>query len=86
MSKRPPLSLLKAEQASAKSRLFEQVAAVRGRLAPRALAADAAEAVDHHPNIDIRYRKVTLVLTTHDVSGLTIKDMALAADADRLAA
>lgn len=47
--------------------------------------ADAAEAADHHPNIDIRYRKVTLTLTTHDVGGLTIKDFALAADADRLA-
>ena len=47
--------------------------------------AEAAEDADHHPNIDIRYRKVTLVLTTHDVSGLTAKDIALAAEADRLA-
>lgn len=47
--------------------------------------AEAAEAADHHPDIDIRYRKVTLALTTHDVRGLTAKDMALAADADRLA-
>lgn len=47
--------------------------------------ADAAEAADHHPDIDVRYRKVTLALTTHDVGGLTVKDMALAADADRLA-
>lgn len=47
--------------------------------------ADAAEAADHHPDIDIRFRKVTLVLTTHDVNGLTVKDFALAAEADRLA-
>lgn len=47
--------------------------------------ADAAEAADHHPDIDVRYRKVTLALTTHDVGGLTVKDRTLAADADRLA-
>mgnify|MGYP003693623413 CR=1 FL=1 len=28
--------------------------------------ADAAEAADHHPDIDIRYSKVTLALVTHD--------------------
>ena len=50
-----------------------------------AAVASAAEAADHHPDIDLRYRKVTLSLTTHDVRGLTVKDMALAADADRLA-
>ena len=48
--------------------------------------ADAAEAADHHPDIDIRCRKVTLVLTTHDVRGLTAKDMALAREADQVAA
>jgi len=50
------------------------------------VVADAAETADHHPDIDIRYRKVTLTLTTHDVAGLTVKDVALAADADRRAA
>ena len=48
--------------------------------------ADAAEEADHHPDMDIRYRHVTLVLTTHDVRGLTMKDMALAARTDGLAA
>jgi len=38
----------------------------------------AAEAANHHPDIDIRYSKVTLTLTTHDASGLTAKDFALA--------
>ncbi len=47
--------------------------------------AEAAEAADHHPDIDIRHRKVTLTLTTHDVGGLTVKDRTLAAEADRLA-
>ncbi|MBB6050298.1 4a-hydroxytetrahydrobiopterin dehydratase [Armatimonas rosea] len=48
--------------------------------------ADAAEAADHHPDIDIRYNKVTLALTTHDSGGLTEKDFALAAQADTIAA
>ena len=48
--------------------------------------AEAAEAADHHPDIDIRYNKVTLSLTTHDSGGLTEKDFALAAQADTLAA
>jgi 4a-hydroxytetrahydrobiopterin dehydratase len=40
--------------------------------------ADLAEAMDHHPDIDIRYSKVTLTLSTHDASGLTTRDFALA--------
>ena len=38
----------------------------------------AAEKADHHPDIDIRWNKVTLVLTTHEAGGLTEKDTALA--------
>jgi 4a-hydroxytetrahydrobiopterin dehydratase len=37
-----------------------------------------AEDAQHHPDIDIRYNKVTLRLTTHDENGLTGKDFALA--------
>lgn len=48
--------------------------------------ANAAEAADHHPDIVIRFRKVTLILSTHDSGGITEKDFALAAEADRLAA
>jgi 4a-hydroxytetrahydrobiopterin dehydratase len=48
--------------------------------------ADAAEEMEHHPDIDIRYDRVTLVLTTHDAGGLTELDLRLAARADRLAA
>ena len=47
--------------------------------------ADAAEEADHHPDIDIRYRKVTLSLTTHDAGGLTVNDFALASACDSLA-
>jgi 4a-hydroxytetrahydrobiopterin dehydratase len=44
----------------------------------------AAEAANHHPDIDIRWNKVRLVLTTHDSGGLTVLDLALAAAIDRL--
>lgn len=40
--------------------------------------AELAEAADHHPDIDIRYRNVRFALSTHDEGGLTEKDIALA--------
>ena len=40
--------------------------------------AELAEAMNHHPDIDIRYSKVTLVLSTHDAGGLTARDFDLA--------
>jgi 4a-hydroxytetrahydrobiopterin dehydratase len=40
--------------------------------------ADEAEKADHHPDIDIRWNKVTLSLSTHSAGGLTEKDTALA--------
>jgi 4a-hydroxytetrahydrobiopterin dehydratase len=46
--------------------------------------ADAANAADHHPDIDIRYSKVTLALVTHDAGGLTSRDTKLAEEADAL--
>lgn len=47
--------------------------------------ARAAEKANHHPDVDIRWNRVTLALTTHDAGGLTDKDFALAAQCDRLA-
>jgi len=47
-------------------------------------AADAAEAADHHPDIDIRWRRVTFRLTTKAAGGLTGRDVAMAAAIDRL--
>lgn len=44
--------------------------------------ADRAEAVQHHPDILVRYNKVTLTLSTHDAGGLSEKDLAFAADCD----
>lgn len=48
--------------------------------------AKAAEKANHHPDIDIRWNKVTLALSTHDAGGLTEKDFAFAQKADQLAA
>jgi 4a-hydroxytetrahydrobiopterin dehydratase len=42
-----------------------------------------AEGMNHHPDIDIRYNKIKLALTTHDEGGLTMKDFKLAAKIDR---
>ena len=47
--------------------------------------ADVAEKAWHHPDIDIRWNKVVLTLTTHDAGGLTRKDFELAAACDALA-
>jgi 4a-hydroxytetrahydrobiopterin dehydratase len=43
-----------------------------------------AEGAWHHPDIDIRWNKVTLALTTHDAGGLTQKDFDLARQFDQL--
>ena len=43
-----------------------------------------AERVFHHPDIDIRYNRVKVSLTTHDQGGLTSKDISLAARIDGL--
>lgn len=47
--------------------------------------AEAAEGMQHHPDIDIRYNKVTLTLSTHSSGGLTRNDFQLAGEADRRA-
>jgi len=44
-----------------------------------------AEKAWHHPDIDIRWNKVTLTLSTHSEGGLTAKDFALAKQFDWLA-
>lgn len=43
-----------------------------------------AEKARHHPDVDIRWNRVTLALTTHDAGGLTDKDTALAAKFDAI--
>ena len=46
----------------------------------------AAEAADHHPDIEINYKRVTLTYTTHSEGGLTAKDLEGARAADDVAA
>ena len=47
--------------------------------------AERAEAANHHPDIDIRWNKVRLALSTHSQGGLTGNDFALAAEIESLA-
>ena len=42
--------------------------------------AEVAEEADHHPDIDIRYTKIRMALSTHDAGGITAADMKLAAE------
>jgi 4a-hydroxytetrahydrobiopterin dehydratase len=58
---------------------FPEAVAFVDRLAP------LAEAADHHPDILINYKRVTLTYSTHSEGGLTEKDFAGAAAADRAA-
>jgi 4a-hydroxytetrahydrobiopterin dehydratase len=49
--------------------------------------ADAAEAANHHPDIEIRrYKRVTFTLSTHAAKAITSRDIELATEIDRLAA
>ena len=45
---------------------------------------EAAEAANHHPDIDIRWNTVRLALSTHSAGGLTLLDLALAGAIDQL--
>ena len=45
--------------------------------------ARAAEAADHHPDMDIRYTRVTCTLSTHSAGGITQKDLDLAGEIER---
>ncbi len=44
-----------------------------------------AEAKDHHPDLDVRWRRVRVALTTHDLDGLSDWDFELAAQIDGVA-
>jgi 4a-hydroxytetrahydrobiopterin dehydratase len=45
-----------------------------------------AEEMDHHPDIDIRWRKVTFTCSTHSDGGVTTKDIDLARRIDEIIA
>jgi len=44
--------------------------------------ATLADDMNHHPDIDVRYSKVTVTVTTHDAGGITEKDLDLAEQID----
>ena len=46
--------------------------------------AEAAERADHHPDMDVRWRKVACALSTHDRGGITGLDVALAREMDAI--
>ncbi len=46
--------------------------------------ATRADAMNHHPDIDIRYTKVTCALSTHDAGGITELDLKLAGEIEKL--
>lgn len=48
--------------------------------------ADAAEAANHHPDLELTYPTVTVRLTSHDVGGITARDIALARAISEMAA
>ena len=62
---------------------FDDFAGAMGFVTQVALRAEVA---GHHPDIDVRWNKVRLALTTHDAGALTAKDTALAAACDDLVA
>jgi 4a-hydroxytetrahydrobiopterin dehydratase len=47
--------------------------------------ADAAELVNHHPDIDIRYNTVTMALISHDSGGVTQRDVRMAGTINKIA-
>jgi 4a-hydroxytetrahydrobiopterin dehydratase len=47
--------------------------------------AELADAADHHPDIEIRYTRVAMSLSTHSAGGITEKDFALARQIDQAA-
>lgn len=65
---------------TAKLPSFPAAIAVVGRVA------EIAEARDHHPDIDIRWRTLTFRCSTHSAGGLTAKDVALAREIDAVLA
>lgn len=46
---------------------------------------EPAERLEHHPDIDLRYNRVNVSLSTHDQGGLTAFDFALAAEIEKAA-
>ena len=58
---------------------FPEAVAFVGRLVP------GSEAADHHPDLTVSYRRVTVAFSTHSEGGVTAKDLAGARLADSCA-
>ena len=58
---------------------FPEAVAFVSRLVP------GSEAADHHPDLAVNYRRVTVAFTTHSEGGVTAKDLAGARMADSCA-
>ncbi len=81
LSEQPGWSVTKAGELE---RVFEFPKFLTGIAFVQQVAA-VAEEHDHHPDLDIRYTKISIRLFTHDSNGLTARDVKLAAECDRLA-
>ena len=63
-----------------------ELASFLGAVAFVGRVAEIAETLDHHPDIDIRWRTVVLAVNTHDSGGaITARDITLAQQVDALA-
>ena len=78
----PKWKKVRGREAIQRSLKFTDFAEAWGFMTRVALAADKA---DHHPEWSNVYNKVDIVLSTHDVGGLSAKDVALAKVIDSLA-
>jgi 4a-hydroxytetrahydrobiopterin dehydratase len=61
------------------SRFMDGIAFVNG-------VAAAAEEMDHHPDLDVRYTRIRVALSTHSAGGITELDVELARRIDAAAA
>ncbi|MBI3792370.1 MAG: 4a-hydroxytetrahydrobiopterin dehydratase [Gemmatimonadetes bacterium] len=73
-----------ARKADVISKTYQRAAFLDGIAFVQRIAMEA-EAMDHHPDIDIRYTKVTVTLSTHSAGGITQLDLDLAAKIDAAA-
>src|SRR6476660_2725789 len=61
-----------------------QLPSFRDAVAAIVAIGDVAEEMDHHPDIDLRWRTLHLALVTHSSGGVTANDLALARRIDAL--
>ena len=79
----PEWSLSSGSSGQSITRAFEAPSFLEGIAFVQGVA-EIAESRDHHPDIDIRYSRVTLTLSTHDKGGLTGWDFDVAEAVDSL--